>query len=558
MRRSSPVVVVLTAALGLGLSLATGYSIGSQTHAADQRVFTCSMHPQVRNAGAGMCPICRMELVPADAAVGDQGAAIAIDPVMVQNAGVRIQRVARGELADDLRLSGSLAVAQDREQDITLRFSGFLEVLHANRDGMAIRKGDPLFEVYSPDLIVAEERLIAAKRSGEAVPLQAARLKLERWDVPAATMAAVIASGDVPRTIVWPSPVNGLLVERSVVQGGRIDAGMTALRIADLSTVWLEAQVPESQVASVSVGMEATIELQSQPGVTRTGKVSLIAPLVDEHTRTGSLRIELPNPDGKLMPGMYARVRLHVLRKPDAALIPDEAIIETGERRLCWVALGDGRFEPRTLRLGAAGAGGVTEVLDGVAVGEPVVVSGQLLIDADSRLRENMRKFLAKDLLPAGAIAAAPAEPVHDAALQQEVDAVFSAYLEVGKGLALDRDDVTAWQHLGAAVAKIGERPDAAHCPATLALVAVAARPAPDLATRREAFLAISDAVVGLVEQVRPSDACGKEILVVHCSMKPGWWLQTDRAVRNPYYGAEMLACGKIERVLPTATGGVR
>ncbi len=503
--------------------------------------------------------MCRMELVPAAVADGAAPAdagderVLAIDPVVVQNASVRIDRVRRGPLTQDLRLAGTLQVAQDRQRDVTLKFSGFVEVLHANRDGMAIRRGDPLFEIYSPDLIVAEERLIAAHKSGEPVPLLAARLRLERWDVASATMDALIATGTVPRTVVWPSPFDGLLVSAQVVQGGRIDAGTTALRIADLSTVWLEAQVPESQLPWVRRGMTAAVELPSQPGTTLHGTVSLVAPVVDERTRSGALRIELANPEGNLLPGMFARVRLQAVQRASALLLPDEAILETGERQLCWVALGEGRFAPRTLRLGAAGDGGVTEVLDGLAEGEPVVVSGQLLIEADSRLREGLRKFGRDDLLPTGEVPAAAAPPLAPAT-RQIVDRMFASYLTLGRALSSDRDDATAWSDFAAAVRELPA--DASE--GVAALQAVVATEAADLVTRRELYLRTSAALIALTTRLRPSDALGAELLVVHCSMKPGSWLQTERAVRNPFYGAEMLACGAIERVLPTAAGGGR
>jgi len=268
----------------LGGAAAAGYFLGTARSAEDNRIYTCSMHLQVRQRGPGVCPICHMDLLPVDMVHRDEGPAITIDPVLVQNMGVRVQTAARGELAQDLRLFGTLEIAQDRLRDITLKFGGFIEKLQASRDGQAVNAGEPLLELYAPDLVVAEERLIAAKRGGEEGPLAAARLRLDRWDVPAQAIDELLRSERAPRTIVWPSPVTGVVVQRNVTQGSRVEAGATVLRLADLTHLWCDVQVPESQIASVRSGQPATLELPSEPGRRREATVTALVPMVDERS----------------------------------------------------------------------------------------------------------------------------------------------------------------------------------------------------------------------------------------------------------------------------------
>jgi len=546
----------------LGGAAAAGYFVGASRTVADTRIFTCSMHPEVRQRGPGRCPICDMELVPVDAVPKDEGPAITIDPVLVQNMGVRVQTAARGELAQDLRFFGTLQIAQDRLRDITLKFAGFVEKLQASRDGQAITRGEPLFELYAPDLVVAEERLVAAKRGGaDSMPLMAARMRLERWDVPAAVIDEVLESERVPRTIVWPSPVTGVVVQRNVTQGSRAEAGATVLRLADLSRLWLDAQLPESQLAAVRPGQQAIVELPSEPGRRREAKVAAIVPVVDERSRTATARLDLPNDDGALQPGMFARVRVRTRTEASALLIPADAVLDTGERQLVWIALGGGRFEPRTVRLGAAGEGGVVQVLDGLAAGESVVVSGQFLIDAESRLREATRRFTAKDRLPTDAPPTGAPLDV-DAAAQKELDGLCRSYLALQMALAADRDDGDAWRALRAALLQLATALPAAAQP--LAAAVQSALPAADgdlagdLARHRAAFADVSQRALALFEATPPSASVAKELVVAWCPMKSAGWLQVGMPLHNPYYGSTMPDCGEVKKRLPARGEGKR
>jgi len=511
-------------------------------------VYTCSMHPQVRQTEPGQCPICHMELTPVRDAAGELD--FTIDPVVVQNMGVRLYRVERGPLRKTVHAFAALRQAQSRQRDIALKVGGFVEELFADTEGMAIRAGDPLFTLYAPDLVVAQEELIAARRSGDAGLLAAARQKLLSWDVPEATVDALQAGERSKRLLTFTSPVDGVLTGRYVVAGSPVPAASVLLRIVDLSVLWLDAQLPERDYATVRPGQEATATVAALPGRTLHGRVVFVAPELDAASRTGTVRMEVDNADGALRPGMFARVGLVHAPSDDALLVPSEAVLDTGLRQVVWIAVGRGKFEAREVRLGAAGDGGVVEVEEGLQLGEQVVVSGQFLIDAESRLREGMRKFRREGLMPDGDVPPPPPIPL-SAATQARVDALLAAYLAVAEAFTHDRYDAGEWQAMTTAAQALGAAPEPdVQLPAG-ELAAVLAHVHDDIKQQRVEFKQVSAAMVALVERVRPSGGDRDHLYVHHCPMVDADWLQLDPVTRNPY-DTSMLSCGSVRRVLPT------
>lgn len=549
--------VLLAAAVGVG------YWLGRQAPAAAAgaaQVFTCSMHPQVRQDGPGQCPICHMELVPlassggGDAATGAGGTGLAIDPVVVQNMGVRIAPVQHGPLLRTVRAFGVLRAAEPRQHDVTLKVAGFVERLHADTEGMAIAIGDPLFELYAPDLVVAQAELIAARQSGNQDLLAAARQKLLQWDVPAATVDELQALDAPRRTLTWRSPVGGTLLRREVLAGAAAPADMLLLRIVDLGELWLDAQVAEGDLAGLAPGQPATATFAAVPGE-RAGDVVFVAPVVDPTTRTAAVRLALANADGALRPGMFARVALPRRLAADAVLVPAEAVLDTGHRRVAWLALGSGRFALREIILGAAGDAGMVQVLAGLQAGEQVVVSGQFLIDAESRLREGAQKFAAAGLLGDSPPIAPPGDVALSAGERQQLDDLLRAYFAVTAALVEDRDDDLGWgtftQRANAFAGPDGIRE------AVTALHAALAAAADDVVTRRLRLLPASRALIDLCERARPSSALGRDLYVVHCPMVPADWLQQDVVVRN-LFDVSMVPCGSVTRRLPLPAEGGR
>jgi len=380
-------------------------------HAAEtaprRQLYTCGMHPQVIRDQPGKCPICGMELTPLDPAkapsASDAAAAsgeITIDPAIVQNMGVRTATVAAGPLRRTVRASGILAAAEPRQHDVNLRVSGWIERLHANVEGMQVRTGDPLFDLYSPELQVAIGELIAARRGrdshgSQAVLVGAATEKLALLGVPRAEIERLGRLDAPPVTVTFRSPIDGVVAEKPIVAGDAVQAGMRALRIVDLRELWIDARVFEQDLPALRIGQPARVTLTSLPGQTIEGRIAFLHPLVDPATRTTIARLSVPNPALALRPGMYATVEIDDEIASQALLAPREAVIDTGTEQIVFLSRSGGRFEPRRVTLGPSGSDGRVQVLEGLAAGDVVVTSGQFLLDAESNMREALQRFLA-------------------------------------------------------------------------------------------------------------------------------------------------------------------
>ncbi|MGE3172785.1 MAG: efflux RND transporter periplasmic adaptor subunit [Planctomycetota bacterium] len=535
-----------------------GRAQGGGAAGASSAVYTCSMHPQVRQDGPGLCPICHMELVPLATAGADQGTGITIDPVVVQNMGVRVRAVTNGPLDRTVRAFGAVRAQEPRLRDVALKFDGWVDRLFADTEGMALRRGDPLFAIYAPELIVAQEELIAARRSGDDGLLQSARQKLRLWDIQELELDRLQQLEQADRTLTFASPIDGVLLRRDVVQGAAAGRGMVLLRIADLGELWVDAQVPESQLTGLHPGQPATVTFDALPGRRQDGEVIFIAPTLDERARTAAVRVRVANPDGALRPGMFARLAVPVRLSDDAILAPLEAVLDTGVRQLAWVAVGLGKFEPRPVRTGAVGDDGQVQVLEGLERGELVVTSGQFLIDAESRLREGVQKFDDDGLMPDGDLPPRDPLPV-SAATQQQTDALFAAYLAVQQQLARDEYDPATWRALRAAATALSTAVEPElQVSAGEVLEAVREPPPADIVDARVAFKLVSSAAVRLFELARPAAQARPDgetrLIVQHCPMAEADWLQATAPVRNPYYGSSMLECGAPRRELPLRT----
>jgi Cu(I)/Ag(I) efflux system membrane fusion protein len=356
-----------------------------------------------------------------------QDATVTIDPAVVQNMNVVTAPVERQDLSREIRTVGFLDYDQEKMVSVTTKFPGFVEKVYVNYVGEPVRKGQPLFDIYSPELVQTQEELLSAlsfskrlegapeearRRAEELVA--AARRRLGYWDISPAQIERLEASGRSRRTLTVNAPAGGVVMLRmNGLEGMAVKPGMELFHIADLSSLWLSVEVFEDQLPWLRVGSGAEITLSYFPGETFRGRVRFVEPEVAEKTRTVGLRLEVPNPDGRLRAGMYATVRFAPVVAHDAVVVPAQAVLRTGERNLVVVADGGGRFTPRQVQLGA-GTERFVEVLSGVAPGEQVVTSAQFLIDSESNLREAIQKMLAAKKAEAAA-AAAPAPPVqHD------------------------------------------------------------------------------------------------------------------------------------------------
>lgn len=353
--------------------------------------YTCSMHPSVHQSEPGKCPICGMDLIPVTRAQQQEGVVL-IDEARRQLIGVRVASVTEAPLQRTLRAVGRVAYDESKLTDVTLKVHGWITKLLVNETGQRVKQGQPLFQLYSPDLFSAQQDFLLARgggggaAGGAASPLlaQSARQRLHLLGLGDAEIEALERRGTPSESIPFPSPASGFVIEKAVVEGAAAEAGMRLYRIASLDSVWVEAELYEADLARVHVGERATVTLDYVPGRAYEGKVSYIYPFVDPMARTGRVRVVLANPALELRPGMYASVSLVSAPAPRLQ-VPASAVVYTGPRRLVFVDLGEGRFRPQEIRVGAE-SGGMYEVLEGLKPGDRVATSGVFLIAAEARI----------------------------------------------------------------------------------------------------------------------------------------------------------------------------
>ncbi|MCU0625027.1 MAG: efflux RND transporter periplasmic adaptor subunit [Gemmatimonadaceae bacterium] len=325
---------------------------------------------------------------------------VQLTPDQARRIGITFAAVEATPLAREIRTVGQVVVDETRVQTVSLKVEGWVETLHADFTGRAIRRGEPLLRLYSPALVTAQEELLLARRlvrdveagtadtrAGADDLVAGARRRLAYWDVPPEEIARIERTGEVQRTVTLRSPASGVITEKRVTAGQRVMAGEPLLRVADLSTVWVEGEVYEQDLRAVRTGQPATAEFDAWPGEAWPGRIAYVYPTLSPETRTTRVRVALANGDGRLRPGMYATLRVRGAADTGAPglTVPRNAVLVTGERALVFRRLANGTLEPREVHVGTA-AGDRIEIVRGLAVGDTVVASATFLLDAESNL----------------------------------------------------------------------------------------------------------------------------------------------------------------------------
>lgn len=350
--------------------------------------WTCPMHPSVRAVEAGKCPICHMDLTPVTHEELASGT-VRIDAQRRQLIGVTTAPVARRDLLPEVVAQGVVRAPETSLADVTPRVAGRITRMLVDAVGQRVTAGQLLAEVESPDLYAAQAEYLAAVAQrpelGLANLARAARARLTLFGMDESAIKALAQSGKATGRLTLRAPHAGVVMRRDVVMGSPVGPEAAAFRIGALDPIWIEASLYELDTAFAEVGLEARVTLPYLPGFEARGTIAFVQPLLDPDTRTLTVRIELPNGDGRLRPDMYAEVHL-MRRLPGRLVVPIEAVVYTGPRRLVFVDLGEGRMKPIEVTIGARDGKDV-EVLSGLAEGEVVVTSGNFLIGAESRLR---------------------------------------------------------------------------------------------------------------------------------------------------------------------------
>ena len=456
------VLVVAGVALGVGATWMAMHKPGvakvSASPTADKPLYQCPMHPTITSDHAGDCPICGMKLLEvkgeAKAAAGagagtrkilfyrspmnpkqtsptprkdemgmdyvpvyqdeargggasvDGLATVTIDPARQQLIGLQIAPVTRGSVSGSWRTVGRVEVDPTRVRKTNVKVEGYVERMFVDFVGRPVRRGQPLFSLYSPSLLAAENEYVLALQTRDALDkagstdssgaalVAGARRKLELWDVPREEIQRLEQTRMPSRALTFFSPISGVVTAKNVVQGASVNAGDTPYEITDLSAVWVMADAYEGDLASVHVGMPAALTLKAYPGRSFRGKVAFIDPLLDPATRTAKVHMHFANPGLELKPEMFGDVVLEG-RDRTGLRIPADAAIRSGTKDVVFIALGEGKFSPREVQLGARN-GSEVEVKRGLELGQQVVTRANFLVDSESQLRASLAAMTEK------------------------------------------------------------------------------------------------------------------------------------------------------------------
>ena len=394
----------------------------------------------------GMIPDVMRDMAAEQAPPPSSGAPEARGPVTIdaqrqQLIGVRTEEVTRTPIAPAIRATGMVRYDETRLTEVNVKLEGYIRELFVDSTGQPVARGQRLFTFFSPDLVATQnEYLLALKTRDEitaALPTQSqptpqaaeareyadrlvsgARQRIAQWDLPDDQIRALEESRQPLPSVTFPSPASGYVIEKQAVTGMRVMPGQPLYRIADLSVVWVEADVYERDVSSVRVGTPASVTLDAYPGEAFAGRAIYIYPYVEEKSRTIKVRFHLPNARGRLKPGMYANIELQTASRIGLT-VPADAVLDSGTRQVVFVAQGEGRFTPRPVKIGTRLADRV-EILDGLAEGEQVATSATFFLDSESQLRAGLQNYEG----PAAAAGAVPAAvtPQADIAFRTEPD----------------------------------------------------------------------------------------------------------------------------------------
>ena len=541
------------------------------------------MHPWIVQSKPGTCPICGMDLVPIspDKFTGQ----LTINPQVVQNMGVRVAEVTRGPLTRTVRTVGTVDYNETQVRDVNIKVKGWIEGLHVDTTGEQVAQGDPLFDLYSPQLYAAQQELLLSKDAGlsAATPagpnmesaddslLGAARTRLLYYDITPTQIENLLQRGTPSKTMTIKSPHQGTVVKKHATDGMRVTPGMRIYQIADLSTVWVMATIYEYQLPYVREGQQVTMTLPYLSGATFEGEVDYIYPYMAPNTRQVKVRLVFNNPEGQLKPGMFASITLTDTINDKAVLAPREAILDTGQRQVALVSTGDGTFEPRDVKLGPTTGDEQVQILKGLEPGEKVVTSGQFLIDSEARMRASLANMV-KGNQPATTQPTGPATQPKRPALPTEAGHALSAavetYLTLTDQLASDkfepgqaptrfRDAMVRFQSSLSEAAPERATQTAPHV--TTIKDAAANWPDPgDVKSARQVIASISPALRDLLTTTGVPSHMKQRLVSFHCPMyqKGTHWIQPKGQPRNPYMGSKMLACHDEESPLPVIRGG--
>ena len=543
-------------------------SVDEHDHSAEMasgEMWTCSMHPQIMQQEPGTCPICGMDLIPAD----NGGEGLAVNQIkMTKNAmvlaGVETIRVGTGADSEEhVKISGKVAVNQESDAVQSAYFDGRIENIHVNFEGEQVRKGQKLATIYAPALVSAQQELLTAAKLKESQPqlYKAVRNKLKLWKLSDTQIDQIESSGQVLENFPVYANVSGVVSEILVEEGDYIKTGSPLVKVANLNSVWAIFDTYENQLSLFKEGQTLDVSTNSYPNQTFTAKVSFVAPTLNKQTRTMEVRAELDNKKGMLKPGMFVQAEVKVNNKKDGEevlTIPESAVLWTGKRSLVYVQPdpNSSTFEMREVELGNLMNGSYV-VNSGLNSGDWVVAKGTFTVDAAAQL-QGKKSMMNQDAQPmrTGHEGHSEMGSTMKMKFSQEAETKFGDLLKVYLNLkdalvASDQEQTQTLAKKGAGIASelSGMQMDdmgKSHI-TQLASQLKEIGSKSDLEGQREVFVSLSQNMIQIGQQISGLDG---KLYVQHCPManndKGANWLSLEEEIRNPYYGDAMLTCGSV------------
>ena len=547
---------------------------------AGKQLYQCSMHPNIISDHPGKCPICAMDLQPVTQikAQGIPGrGAVQLSSLQEQLINIRVTPVVSAPASKTIRTVGTIAYDQTKVADVNSRVMGWADKLYVDKPGQFVTAGEPLMDLYSPALYSAQQEYLLAfqqaqrmektnstpasdqlkqfdteNQQGAQALVRAARKRLELWDISDTQIKALEKAGSPSNTLQLTSPISGFVIQKNVYSKQMVQSGAVLYRIADLSTVWIDADVYEYELPFVKVGQRATVTVDAYPDQTFTGKVDFIYPYLENKTRTAKVRLVFDNPNGLLKPDMYGNVVLSQ-NLGKQLLVPASAVFDTGKRQYVFVQRTSGVFVPELIQLGPKTDDHFV-VTKGVNDGDKVVIDGNFLLDSESQLK-------AATSAPTETNAPAAPETTNTALLPSGAGGLYAPlvanYLQIQKMLVQDQTDglPSLAQKMSEEIQQITDSPDhpaqdAASYQEQLASFknAVGKLDTKDLQAARVQFGNVSAELIALLKKYSPP--LDQPLTVVFCPMwskSPAQWLQQGQNVNNPFMGQKMPGCGEVK-----------
>jgi Cu(I)/Ag(I) efflux system membrane fusion protein len=579
------IVIVLAFAFGYlfrGGEPKTQQAPQEQAEAA-VKFWTCAMHPQIQQPGPGQCPLCGMDLIPVtDSRQGGGESSIELSPSAVKLAGIMTAPVERRFESVEVRLDGKVDYDETRVSKIAAWVPGRIERLFVDFTGETVSKGDPLVNLYSPELVAAQQELLIALKMFKSTPsgeknLAATREKLRLWGLTGRQIARLERSGTVTEKTTIYSPLHGIVIEKNGFEGMYVKTGSPIYTIADLSQVWISLNAYESDLSLILNGQEVSFKTRAWPGEVFTGTIAFIDPMLNTATRSAAVRVNVSNPEGKLKPGMFVSARVHSSIEADEVplVIPATAPLITGRRAVVYVAdpQEEGLFAGREIVLGQR-RGDYYVVKEGLQEGELVVTNGNFKIDSAVQIMAkpsmmNPEGGTSSSGHNHGQPSASTLEPLKtlptSKAFKQQLEKTVSAYFGIQQALSKDSQAqaLADAKHVLKALDSVdmGLLKGPAHMAwmQQLEKAQTAAKElvkAQDISGMRAAFETLSDTLYASIQQFGTSGSL--TIYRFHCPMafnnRGAYWLQQSEQTENPYYGSKMFRCGTKTETLATGT----